>query len=288
MTSSAEPARRRPAAPASASARAMTMRCRWPPRTGADSGRMFRPQPDLGPAAQRPAPQRRPRANPRTSSGSPTAAPTVIRGLSEVAGSWNTICTRARIRAVGARSAPPTRCRHPTCHASAPQADQLIRRPWTCRNRTCPPARRFAWPQRERDAVDGAHRGPCRAGKCTARSSTAATASPHRSACQHAESWPSSTARKAAAAPPQRCIGQRAAAGEAAAGNDRPAARHPPSITASPISARRSAAASRPAAAGVGMARRREHRLRRPVSAIRPAYITATRSAISATTPSRG
>ena len=47
-----------------------------------------------------------PRARLRTSRGSPIAAPTVMRGLSEVTGSWNTIWARARMARRVLASAP--------------------------------------------------------------------------------------------------------------------------------------------------------------------------------------
>ena len=84
--------------------------------------RVFRPAARRRRAAPRRARAVRCRAAmPRTSRGSPIAAPTVMRGLSEVAGSWNTICA---LGAHGAQRAAHrrrrVRCRaRECCRASA-------------------------------------------------------------------------------------------------------------------------------------------------------------------------
>ena len=232
-----------------------------------------RPPPAAPPPA-RAAPA--PRAMPRTSSGSPTAAPTVMRGLSEVAGSWNTICTSRPHRAAACARSAPRDLRRP-CTRTLPRVGAHAgRRTALDDGRLAaaglrPPARAS---RRRRslndDAIDRAHRRRRGArAKCTARSAI----SQHRRVMRHprvrrASRRSGGRRRSRAAAAARRGSARRPAGSGRRSGSPagtRAASAPVPSIVAEPRFRR----VGQPRQRGqqqrrVGMARLREQRLRRP------------------------
>ena len=78
----------------SASARAIEMRCRWPPENSCGKAlHLGAAQPDLvEELGDQLARFSLPRAMPWTSSGSPTMSPADMRGFSDENGSWKMIC----------------------------------------------------------------------------------------------------------------------------------------------------------------------------------------------------
>ena len=239
----------------------------------------------------------RPRVMPRArSSGSATMSATRRRGLSDPNGSWKTICMSARARGTSRpRSrvmSRPSKRIVPPVGVDDPQ--QRRGRAWTCRSRTRRPApasrprrsrgRRRRPPGRLAERRPRVARRPGVNGVGLLHQASTSVAAARRRPGDRCRR----TAGAVLAAPARR----RRAANAHRGANAQPGGRRPRSAAAGdgrqPVQRPdRPPAASSPSSASVYGCRGREQHLRRavPCSTIRPAYITATRSAISATTP---
>ena len=245
-------------------------------------------------------------------SGSSISAPTVMRGFSEENGSWKMNCnSRRRSRSsAGPRSSRCRGRRSAPTRQRAPAAAPAGAPGWTCRSRIrrrwrrSRPSRSPAGYAGHRMHLDRVAEQRLRAPESAFRrrsSSRIDASGAHARTSVFAGSAISSSfssgARQQAAAWPGAIVGQRrflgaardgegAARGKAAAGGHVSGRRHDAGDRHQPPRRRPTAPASSSSARWCrGAAGRRRSRPTGPVSTTLPAYITATRSAISATTP---
>ena len=221
-------------------------------------------------------------------------APAVMRGLSEANGSWNTSCIRAAGPHLARRQAvdrAPLEADLALGGLDEPQ--QQRGRAWTCRSPLADDRECLALRTPSVTPSTAAHRRAGAAERLSepapSRMRSPSVMLPPSPAARPAPSAGGGVARaepEPAAAPRPRSAGRRTGSGSEAA-----ALRHPPGPRHRAPD-RRQAAAAPPErgqraheADGVRVLRVLEAAATGPCSTIRPAYITATSSAVSATTP---